>query len=82
MGKIVLTALHDFDIDGLRSVLVQPRIVLLNNLKYYLNNIKLEFTDKAIDAIAKIAYDKELGARGLRSIIEKLLIDCTAICNK
>ena len=40
-----------------------------------MNNIKLEFTDKAIDAIAKIAYDKELGARGLRSIIEKLLID-------
>ena len=85
MGRFpVLTALHDLDIDGLRSVLVQPKNSIIKQFEilFSLNNIKLEFTDEAIDAIAKIAYDKELGARGLRSIIEKLLIDHQYVINR
>ena len=85
MGRFpVLTALHDLDIDGLRSVLVQPKNSIIKQFEilFSLNNIALEFTDKAIDAIAKIAHDKELGARGLRSIIEKLLIDHQYVINR
>ena len=63
---------------------MQPKNSIIKQFEilFSLNNIKLEFTDKAIDAIAKIAYDKELGARGLRSIIEKLLIDHQYVINR
>jgi len=41
---------------------------------FKLDGVKLEFTDEAIDCVASEALKKEIGARGLRSVLEKILL--------
>ena len=78
MGRFpILTSLHELDRIGLRRILTEPKNSVIKQFEklFKLNEIILTFTDDAIEAIANVAFDKDLGARGLRGIIEKLLIE-------
>ena len=78
MGRFpILTSLHELDKVGLRRILTEPKNSVIKQFEviFSLNDIKLTFTDGAIDEIANVAFDKDLGARGLRGIIEKVLIE-------
>ena len=70
-GKAIVSKTHtEFRINDLMEFLDRHRFK-----EFKLNEITLTFTDDAIESIANVAFDKELGARGLRGIIEKLLIE-------
>tara|TARA_B100001287_G_scaffold272231_1_gene273626 strand:+ start:1019 stop:2260 length:1242 start_codon:yes stop_codon:yes gene_type:complete len=78
MGRFpILTSLHELDRVGLRRILTEPKNSVIKQFEkiFSLNDIVLTFTEDAINEIANVAFDKELGARGLRGIIEKLLIE-------
>lgn len=78
MGRFpILTSLHDLDKIGLRKILVEPKNSVIKQFEklFSLNDIKLKFTEDAIEEIANVTFEKDLGARGLRGIIEKLLIE-------
>ena len=71
----VVTALEALDEDTLFKILTEPRNSLIKQYQklFAFDNARLEFTDEAIKAIARKAMENETGARGLRSILEKLL---------
>ena len=78
IGRLpVVTTLDNLDITALKKILTEPKNALVKQYKKLLemDNVELEFTDGAIDAIAKQAYDIKTGARGLRSIVENLMLD-------
>jgi ATP-dependent Clp protease ATP-binding subunit ClpX len=78
IGRLpVLTYLEPLDKEALQRILVEPRNSLLKqyNKLFALENIKLSFTDDAIDFIAEKALEFKLGARGLRSICEAIMTD-------
>jgi ATP-dependent Clp protease ATP-binding subunit ClpX len=78
MGRFpVLTVLRDLTKEELIQVLTQPRNAITKQFQklFELNGITLEFTDSAYDSLAQKVMDMELGARGLRSIIETVLLD-------
>ena len=58
-------------------ILTEPKNAITKQFKFSfeLDNVDLQFTDDAIDAIAEIAIKHETGARGLRAIVEKMLMD-------
>ncbi|MEG2038730.1 MAG: ATP-dependent protease ATP-binding subunit ClpX, partial [Oscillospiraceae bacterium] len=71
----VIAPLRELDIDGLVRILSQPRNSIVNQYKilFALDDIELEFTDKALEAVAQKAIERKTGARGLRAIMEDLL---------
>jgi ATP-dependent Clp protease ATP-binding subunit ClpX len=73
----VLAPLMPLDVDALMKVLAEPRNALVRQYQklFEMENAELEFTEDAVRAIAKKAYEKKTGARGLRSIIEELMLD-------
>lgn len=76
VGRLpVITVLDELDEDALVRILKEPKNALVKQYKklFEMDNIKLEIEEDAFKAIAKQAIDKETGARGLRSIIEKIL---------
>ena len=78
LGRLpVLTYLEPLDLEALRRILTQPKNALLKQYKrlFELEGIKLAFTDDAIDYLAERALAYELGARGLRSLCEAVLLD-------
>jgi len=78
VGRLpVLTYLEPLDVESLKRILVEPKNSLLRQYKklFELEDIKLEFTDDAIEYIAEKALDFNLGARGLRSICEAIMTD-------
>jgi ATP-dependent Clp protease ATP-binding subunit ClpX len=78
VGRLpVISALTPLDEDGLMRVLTEPRNALIRQYQTLFNmeNCELKFTDEAVRAIAKKALEKETGARGLRSIVEELMLD-------
>jgi len=78
MGRFpVLTALRDLTKDELIKVLTQPRNAITKQFQklFQLNGIKLEFTETAYIGVAQTVIDMELGARGLRSMLEMALLD-------
>lgn len=77
VGRLpVVTALKELDEDQLVKVLTEPKNALIKQFKsrFKLDGIVLEFTADALRVIAKNAIDRNTGARGLRSVIEKKLI--------
>lgn len=77
VGRIpVITSLEDLDVDGLVRIITQPKNALLKQYKSLLkmDGVELEFTDEAIKRIAELTIERETGARGLRSIMEAILI--------
>lgn len=78
IGRLpVLTYLNSLDRKALRSILVEPKNSIVKQyIKLFeMDGIKLTFTDGALDFIVDKAMEYKLGARGLRSIVESVMID-------
>ena len=69
--------LTDLDEDSLVIILTQPKNALIKQYQrlFELEDVTLTFTPEALAAIAKRAIDRKTGARGLRSILEDILLD-------
>lgn len=77
MGRIpVIASLNKLDIDDLVRVLTEPKSAITKQYQalFELDGIDLEFNKDSLKEIAKMAYDKGVGARGLRGIIEKIML--------
>ena len=72
----ILATLQDLDEKSLVKILKEPKNSLIKQYKrlFEFENVKLNFNEDAISEIAKKAINKKTGARGLRSIIESLLL--------
>jgi ATP-dependent Clp protease ATP-binding subunit ClpX len=78
VGRLpVLATLEDLDQDALVIILTQPKNALVKQYQrlFDLEDTQLTFTDEALQAIAKRAIERKTGARGLRSILEEILLD-------
>ncbi len=78
IGRLpVLCHLNPLDKPALKQILLQPKNALIKQYQHLfeLENRKLEFDDAVIDLIVDTAFDLKLGARGLRSICEAIMID-------
>ena len=78
MGRMPVTAaLTPLDEEALKRILTEPKnsIVRQYTTLMEMEGVKLSFTDEAIAALAKKAYEKGTGARGLRSIMEDIMLD-------
>jgi ATP-dependent Clp protease ATP-binding subunit ClpX len=78
VGRLpVIATLEDLDEDALVTILTAPKNALVKQYQrlFELEDVKLSFTDDALIAIAKRAIQRKTGARGLRSIMEDILLD-------
>ena len=78
VGRLpVMGTLHELDKAALIQILTQPRNAITRQYQKLLEyeNVKLRFTDDALDAIAESTLERKIGARGLRMIIEELMLD-------
>ncbi|NSW57378.1 MAG: ATP-dependent Clp protease ATP-binding subunit ClpX [Armatimonadetes bacterium] len=79
IGRLpVLATLQSHSVESLRRILVEPRNALVrqySKMLRMLDDVELKFDDDALDAIAEQAYQRKTGARALRSIIEKIMLD-------
>ncbi|NCC21662.1 MAG: ATP-dependent Clp protease ATP-binding subunit ClpX [Alphaproteobacteria bacterium] len=78
VGRLpVVATLEDLDEPALISILTEPKNALVKQYKrlFELEGVELEFSDGALKVIAKKAIERKTGARGLRSILENLLLD-------
>ncbi|MCX7697208.1 MAG: ATP-dependent Clp protease ATP-binding subunit ClpX [Bacteroidales bacterium] len=78
VGRLpVIAYLEPLNKKTLKRILLEPKNALIKQYKALLklDNIELEFEPKAIDCIAEYALSSKLGARGLRSILEKVMTD-------
>lgn len=78
VGRLpVIATLDDLDEDALVQILREPKNALVKQYAklFDMEDVKLEFTDDALIAIAKKAIERKTGARGLRSILEGILLD-------
>ena len=78
VGRLpVQGTLHELDREALVKILVAPRNAITRQYQtlFEYENVKLRFTDDALEAIAEAALKRKLGARGLRMIIEDLMLD-------
>lgn len=71
----VVTTLEPLDVDALVKILSEPKNALLKQYTqlFTLDNVQLEFTPEALQAVAKKTMERNTGARGLRSVMEDLL---------
>jgi ATP-dependent Clp protease ATP-binding subunit ClpX len=78
IGRLpVVVALEQLSVDSLKRIIVEPRnsVVKQYQASLKLDDVELIFEDEAIDAIARKAVQRKTGARGLRSIIETIMVD-------
>ncbi len=78
VGRLpVIATLNDLDKDALIEILTTPKNALVKQYQrlFDMENVKLSFTDGALDTIAEKAVERKTGARGLRSIMENILLD-------
>jgi ATP-dependent Clp protease ATP-binding subunit ClpX len=78
VGRLpVLGTLHELDRPALVQILTQPRNAIARQYQklFEYENVKLRFTDDAMEAIADMALERKIGARGLRMIIEDLMLE-------
>ena len=78
VGRLpVIGALHELDKPALMQILTEPRNAITRQYErlFEYENVKLRFTDDALEAIAESALRRKIGARGLRMIIESLMLD-------
>ena len=73
----VIGTLYELDQPALVRILTQPKNAIARQYQklFEYENVKLRFTDDALDAIAESALRRKIGARGLRMIIEDLMLD-------
>lgn len=78
VGRLpVLATLEDLDEDALIQILTEPKNALVKQYQrlFEMEDVKLGFSEGAYEAIAKRAVERKTGARGLRSIMENILLD-------
>ncbi len=78
IGRLpVIATLEDLDEDALVQILTEPKNALLKQYQrlFEMENVTLTFTDDALAAVARRAIQRKTGARGLRSIMEGILLD-------
>jgi ATP-dependent Clp protease ATP-binding subunit ClpX len=78
VGRLpVIGTLHDLDRPALLEILTTPKNAITRQYQrmFDYENVKLRFTDDALEAIADLAINRKIGARGLRMIIEDLMLD-------
>lgn len=73
----MLTYLYPLDRTALRRILVEPKNSIVKQYKklFEMDGITLTFADEALDYIVDKAIEYKLGARGLRSIVESVIMD-------
>jgi ATP-dependent Clp protease ATP-binding subunit ClpX len=78
IGRLpVVATLEDLDKSALVQILTKPKNAIIKQYQrlFEYENVRLRFTDDALDAIAALALERKVGARGLRMIIEDLMLD-------
>ena len=78
IGRLpMISPLSELDEEALVQILTQPKNALTKQYQalFELENVELEFTPEALKAMAKKALERKTGARGLRSIVEAVLLD-------
>lgn len=78
VGRLpILAGLEDLDVDTLKQIFTEPKNSILKQYQriFELEDVKLKFTDDAIIKIAELAIEREAGARGLRSIVESVMME-------
>ena len=78
VGRLpVLGTLTELDEDALVKILTEPKNALIKQYqrKFEFDNIRLKFTDDSIRAVAKKAFERKVGARGLMMILEEVLLE-------
>lgn len=78
IGRVpVMVSLEQLTKDAMVRILSEPKNALMRQYQklFELDNVKLEFTREALEEIAQLAVDRKIGARGLRSILESVMMD-------
>ena len=79
MGRLPVSAsLDELTLEDLKEILTKPKNAISKQYKALLSfeGVEFEITEDGRDQIAQLAVDKKIGARGLRSIMEKILLEC------
>jgi len=73
----VVATLEDLDKSALIQILTKPRNAIIKQYQrlFEYENVRLRFSEDAMDAIASLALERKVGARGLRMILEDLMLD-------
>ena len=77
VGRLpVVSAVHNLDHDALMRILVEPKNALLRQYQkfFQFDDVELVFTDDALEAVSDEALKRGTGARGLRAILEEVLL--------
>jgi len=78
IGRMPVAAvLEDLNKDALVQILTKPRNAIIRQYQklFEFENVRLKFNEDALDAVASLALDRKVGARGLRMILEDLMLD-------
>ncbi|AEP10803.1 MULTISPECIES: ATP-dependent Clp protease ATP-binding subunit ClpX [Chloracidobacterium] len=78
VGRLpVIGTLHELDEEALIDILTKPKNAIIKQYQrqFEWDNVRLRFTDDALRAIARMAHQRKVGARGLRMILEELMLD-------
>ena len=78
IGRMPVTAiLEDLSRDALVQILTKPKNAIIKQYQklFEFENVKLKFSDEALEAVAQLAMERKVGARGLRMILEDLMLD-------
>ena len=79
VGRLPVSAsLDELTLDDLKEILTKPKNAISKQYKALLSfeGVEFEITEDGREQIAQLAVDKKIGARGLRSIMEKILLEC------
>lgn len=78
IGRLpVVAVLEDLEKDALVQILTKPKNSIVRQYQklFEFENVRLKFTDEALEAVAALAMERKVGARGLRMILEDLMLD-------
>jgi ATP-dependent Clp protease ATP-binding subunit ClpX len=78
VGRLpVVATLGELDLDALVRILTEPRNALVKQYQriFEFENVSLRFTEDALQSVAQLAIERKIGARGLRMILEELMLD-------
>ncbi len=78
IGRVpVVVSLHELDIEALTRILVEPKNALIKQYQrlFEFDGVELDFDEESLDVVAQLAIDRKTGARGLRSILEEIMLE-------
>lgn len=78
VGRVpIMVSLSELDEESLVKILTEPKNAIIKQYKkmFEIDKVELEFEDEAVKAVARLAVDRKTGARGLRSIVESIMLD-------